>query len=212
MTAKAGSPYTGGMKPIMKELRWMELPKGVRKTSASITFIAPPGTIKDNTVGRTLRMLAVSEENFTFTFSIPPIDLSQEIRFGPVIYQDPGDWFWASTVGAEEGMRQIRSSMAVRGCIDVVGFPASAPSDGTLSWRIRRKAERIAVSYALADTAAWQLVRDFELPSSGGAVSFGFLAGNSGTESIRLEVRSIRYQSDRAESSPIASSATTALV
>ncbi len=217
------------MKAIMKELRWMELPKGCKRTSTSIELPVPDGTLLDETPKKTLRMLAVSDEDFTFSFSTRTAQ--EGARCGLVVYQDSNDWFWASANRTAEGETLLSSCTAIHGHADLVEFPIATTgreteNDGTsgdspkdIAWRLLRTGETLTAQYS-TDGTDWRLARSFSLPSSKGSVSFGLLAGNESGRKITMEFRSIAYRPEGkpcsapsvADDAPKTSNATTALL
>lgn len=221
--------YSTGMKAIMKELRWMELPKGCKRTSTSIELPVPVGTLLDETPRKTLRMLAVSGEDFTFSFSAQIVQ--EGARCGLVVYQDSNDWFWASANKTAEGDVVLSSCTAIHGHADLVEFPIATTgnktlNDGTsgdspndITWKLLRAGNTLTAQYS-TDGKDWRFVRSFSLPSTKGAVSFGLLAGNGSGKKIVMEFRAIVYRPEEkpcseppaADDAPKTSNATTALL
>lgn len=202
------------MKAIMKELRWMELPKGCRRTSTSIELPVPCDTLFDESLKNTLRMLAVSDEDFTFSFSSPVTPV--RTRCGLTVYQDPNDWLWISVNLNEDGETVLSSCVSVHGHRDYVEFPANTTAGTVIGWELRRKGENLEV-HCTCGGPDRRPVRSFSLPSSKGSVSFGLFAGNGSEKKLLMEFSSLRYRSEgKSSTTPLepanASNATTALL
>lgn len=215
----------------MKELRWMDLPKGCRRTSTSIELPVSGDTSLDETPAKTLRMLAVSEEDFIFSFSTQIVP--EGARCGLVVYQDPNDWFWASATRLQDDGVLLTSCTAIHGHTDIIELPVRCEENGKateptpavedatgISWKLQRTGERLVARYSTDDGGSWRLIRDFSLPSSVGSVSFGLLAGNGREKKITMKFSSIAYRSVKrpdpaasaSEEASNASNATTALL
>lgn len=192
--------YSLGMKKaLMKELRWLEPPKGCKRTSTSIEVPVPSATLLDTSLRNTLRMLAVSDEDFTFICSSPVMD-STLSRCGLVVYQDQNDWFWVSAT-KDDGQEPVQNGEGciISSCTSIFGYQDFAEFqfprhvEKTIWWKLDRTAERLD-AYCSNDGSLWQSVRRFSLPSAKGAVSFGLFAGNGTKQKILMQFENLAYK------------------